>query len=71
MIPSVWLADIEGVLVPATKGSSKAALLWREAREPLAHGLLMMGVGYSLMRLCLLVLPFPRLRVVLENVMQL
>ena len=51
LIPSVWLTDPEGVLVPATKGSSKAALLWREAREPLAHGLLMMGVGYSLMRL--------------------
>ena len=51
LIPSVWLTDLEGALVPATKGASKAALLWREAREPLAHGLLMMGVGYSLMRL--------------------
>ena len=51
LIPSVWLTDLEGALVPATRGSSKAALLWREAREPLAHGLLMMGVGYSLMRL--------------------
>ena len=51
LIPSAWLTDLEGALVPATKGSSKAALLWREAREPLAHGLLMMGVGYSLMRL--------------------
>ena len=51
LIPSVWLTDLEGALVPATKGSSKAALLWRGAREPLAHGLLMFGVGYSLMRL--------------------
>ena len=51
LIPSSWLTNLEGALVPATKGSSKAALLWREAREPLAHGLLMFGVGYSLMRL--------------------
>ena len=51
LVPSVWLTDLEGALVPATKGSSKAALLWRGAREPLAHGLLMLGVGYSLMRL--------------------
>ena len=51
MIPSAWLTDLEGALVPATKGSSKAALPWRGAREPLAHGLLMFGVGYSLMRL--------------------
>ena len=51
LIPSAWLTDFEGALVPATKGSSKAALLWRGAREPLAHGLLMFGVGYSLMRL--------------------
>ena len=51
LIPSSWLTDLEGALVPATKGSSKAALLWREGREPVAHGLLMMGVGYSLMRL--------------------
>lgn len=51
LIPSVWLSDLEGALVPATKGSSKVALLWRGAREPLAHGLLMFGVGYSLMRL--------------------
>jgi hypothetical protein len=51
LIPSNWLTDLEGALVPATKGSSKAALLWRGAREPLAHGLLMFGVGYSLMRL--------------------
>lgn len=51
LIPSAWLTDLEGALVPATKGSSKAALLWREAREPLAHGLLILGVGYSLMRL--------------------
>ena len=51
LIPSSWLTDLEGALVPATKGSSKAALLWRGAREPLAHGLLMFGVGYSLMRL--------------------
>jgi len=50
LIPSVWLTDLEGALVPAMKGSSKAAFLWREAREPLAHGLLMMGVGYSLVR---------------------
>ncbi|MDB4734235.1 hypothetical protein OAF62_00750 [Akkermansiaceae bacterium] len=50
LIPSSWLTDLEGALVPATKDSSKAALLWREAREPLAHGLLMFGVGYSLMR---------------------
>ena len=51
LVPSVWLTDLEGALVPATRGSSKAALLWREAREPLAHGFLMFGVGYSLMRL--------------------
>jgi len=51
LIPSSWLTNLEEALVPATKGSSKAALLWREAREPLAHGLLMLGVGYSLMRL--------------------
>ena len=50
LIPSAWLTDFEGALVPATKGSSKAALFWRGAREPLAHGLLMFGVGYSLMR---------------------
>ena len=52
LVPSVWLTDLEGVLVPAAKGPSKAALLWRETREPLAHGFLMFGVGYSLM--CLL-----------------
>jgi hypothetical protein len=51
LISSVWLTDPERDLVPATKEPSKAALLWREAREPLAHGLLMFGVGYSLMRL--------------------
>ena len=51
LIPSAWLTDFEGALVPATKSSSKAALFWRGAREPLAHGLLMFGVGYSLMRL--------------------
>ena len=51
LIPSVWLTDLEEALVPATKGSSKAAVLWRGAREPLAHGLLTFGVGYSLMRL--------------------
>ncbi len=51
LIPSSWLTDLERALVPGTKGSSQAALLWREAREPLAHGLLMFGVGYSLMRL--------------------
>ena len=51
LIPSSWLTNLEGALVPATKGSSKAALLWRGAREPLTHGLLMFGVGYSLMRL--------------------
>ena len=51
LIPSSWLTGLEGALVPAAKGPSKAALLWREAREPLAHGFLMFGVGYSLMRL--------------------
>ena len=60
LIPSVWLTDLEGALVPATRGSSKAALLWREAREPLAHGLLMMGVGYSLMRLLSARLAIPK-----------
>ena len=51
LIPSSWLTGLEGALVPAAKGPSKAALLWRETREPLAHGFLMFGVGYSLMRL--------------------
>ena len=50
LIPSVWLTGLEGAIVPATKGSSKAALLWRGAREPLAHGLLMFGVGYCQLR---------------------
>ena len=50
LIPSAWLTDLEGALVPAMKGSPKAALLWREAREPLAYELLTIGVGYSLMR---------------------
>ena len=51
LIPSGWLIWFEGALVPATKGQSKAALFWNDAKEPLAHGLLMLGVGYSLMRL--------------------
>ena len=60
LIPSAWLTDLEGALVPATKGSSKAALFWRGAREPLAHGLLMFGVGYSLMRLLSARLAIPK-----------
>lgn len=50
-MPSGWLTGLEGTLVPATKGESEAARLWSEAKEPLAHGLLMLAVGYSLMRL--------------------
>ena len=50
-IPSGWLTGVEGALVPATKGQSKTALLWRDTKEPLAHGLLMLGGGYSLMGL--------------------
>jgi hypothetical protein len=38
LIPSKWLTELEGTLVPMTKGQSKAALLWRDAKEPLAHG---------------------------------
>ncbi|MDB4520018.1 hypothetical protein N9118_10735 [Akkermansiaceae bacterium] len=51
LIPSGWLTGMEGTLVPGAKGQAQAALLWRVAKEPLAHGLLMSGVGFSLMRL--------------------
>lgn len=51
LLPSGWLTGLEGTLLPGTKGESKTALLWSEAKEPLAHGLLMLAVGYSLMRL--------------------
>lgn len=51
LLPSGWLTGLEGTLLPGTKGQSQAALFWCAAKEPLAHGLLMFGVGYSLMRL--------------------
>jgi hypothetical protein len=50
-VPSGWLTGLEARLIPATRGQSQVALFWYDATEPLAHGLLMFGLGFSLMRL--------------------
>ena len=49
-VPSGWLTGLEARLIPASKGHSQGALFWHAAKEPLAHGLLMFGLGFSLMR---------------------
>ena len=51
LLPSGWLTGLEGALLPGTRGQTSTALFWRAAKEPLAHGLLMFGVAFSLMRL--------------------
>jgi hypothetical protein len=50
-VPVGWLMGLQGGLVPATKGQTEATLLWHEVREPLSQGFMMLGLGYSLMRL--------------------
>gem|GEM_PF-2112417 len=51
LLPSGWLKGLEGTLFPVTRGGSPPALFWRAAKEPLAHGVLIFGVAFSLMRL--------------------
>ncbi len=50
-LPSGWLTGVEGFLFPGTKGHTQTVLFWSSAKEPLAHGILMSGLAFSLMRL--------------------
>ncbi|MGJ8667790.1 MAG: hypothetical protein ACSHW7_15585 [Patiriisocius sp.] len=45
----MWLAKIEGVFLPAMNERTNAVVLWHVIKEPLAHGVLIMGVSFSLM----------------------